>query len=74
MANNGNTGTNGSISPNEGEVKGRTYNSQNPSVDKAAAKADISAVDQQEGTMTHGETGPDVLPGREQQEPDDGAA
>lgn len=39
------------------EVLGRTYNSQNPDIDKAAARADISAVDRQEGNMAHGETG-----------------
>lgn len=43
------------------DVHGRTYNSKNPAVDKASAATDISAVDQQEGTMNNGETGADVF-------------
>lgn len=43
--------------PGTGEVQGRTFNSQNPGAGSSPAGADISAVDQQEGTMNHGETG-----------------
>lgn len=59
MASEKNTNKNHTIEPNEGEVHGRTFNSQNPEIDKSSAIADISAVDQQQGNMNHGETGLD---------------
>jgi hypothetical protein len=37
--------------------QGRTAGSDNPSVDNAGSKPDISKVDQQEGLMNNGETG-----------------
>ncbi len=48
--------------PNGG-AQGRTHNSQDPKDDNAADLADISAVDQQEGNMNHGEVGDDSLTG-----------
>jgi hypothetical protein len=41
----------------EEKVEGRTHNSQNPAIEQADSHEDISAVDQQEGNMSHGETG-----------------
>ena len=61
MPNNNINHKNHTTEPTNGEVKGRTYNSQHPDVDRAASNADISAVDQQEGSMNPGETGADNL-------------
>lgn len=44
------------VPPND-DVLGRTHNSQHPEAEKTGAQEDISAVDQQEGNMKHGETG-----------------
>jgi hypothetical protein len=51
--------------PQDDAIRGRIYNSQNPELDNVAANADISAVDQQEGTMNNGETGVDNSPEKE---------
>lgn len=38
-------------------VHGRTHNSQNPAFEEQGAGRDISEIDQQEGNMSHGESG-----------------
>jgi hypothetical protein len=43
--------------PGEDAIRGRVHNSQNPDFDSENASHDISSVDQQEGTMKHGESG-----------------
>lgn len=65
MANEYNNKNQTTQQPENDDVHGRTHNSQNPDVDKSAASADINAVDQQEGTMNHGETGVDSFSEKE---------
>lgn len=69
-----NSNKNQTTQPTEEEIRGRTYNSQNPDVDKSAASADISSVDQQEGTMNHGETGVDSFSENEEKSSDKSTA
>lgn len=52
--NEANTGNN--IAHNE-PIHGRTHNSQNPAFEEQGAGRDISEIDQQEGNMSHGESG-----------------
>lgn len=53
------------LSDNDGH--GRTHNSQDPAVAPQEASNDISSVDQQEGTMNHGETGANLKANEEKQ-------
>ena len=57
MTNENNNHKNHTTEQQTGNELGRTYNSQHPGVEQTNADNDISAVDQQEGTMNHGETG-----------------
>jgi hypothetical protein len=54
--------------PPDDETQGRTHNSQHPDVENGGEQQDISAVDQQEGNLKHGETGGTDF-GHQQQSP-----
>jgi hypothetical protein len=57
MANKDENNKNHTTDQQPGGETGRTHNSQNPAIEQEGGQQDISAVDQQEGTMNHGETG-----------------
>lgn len=59
MANQNNSQRNTSANQDSGKLSenGRTSGSQDPAIEQTGSRTDISAIDQQEGNLKHGECG-----------------